>query len=123
MSEDEKFYGKVTLGYPTQPRDVNVVDYIQSIFKDHRLITIMELEDGSYTLSVENPESTGRASSSKMLLSKESFIGLICASHFYWSCKQKDIGEMMKDCVVGENINYVYSENLAPINFTEPAEK
>lgn len=108
--------GKVTVGYgTTQQREINVIDYIQVEFKDHRLISISTLEDGSVVSSVENPTSTGRGPQSTIWLSRESFIGLLASAHLYFLAKDQDIEDELKNAITGDVINYNITDNLKPI--------
>lgn len=127
MEEQEakpKSRGKVTVGYGQSGQsDLEIVDFVQAEYLDHRLVSISQLEDESYCLVVENPISTSRNPQSVMRLSKESFIGLLSTSFLYFSCKGEDLGEMMKEVVESENIQYTFSDNLKAIGGGNSSEK
>ncbi len=108
-------YGTVTIGAggPGQ-KELEVINYVQSKYTDNRLVAISELEDGSYTLVVENPQSSGRATQAAMRLTKESFIALIAGSFLYFSCKNENMTAMMEEVATKGLIDYSFSDNLQP---------
>jgi hypothetical protein len=120
MEENKKEkskYGTVTVGCSpgNTEKELEIVDFLQSEYKNHRLITTARLEDGSYVVSVENPESTGRNSSNKMRLSEESYVGLISNAFLYFSARGVSLEDMLMRAVDGrEEIDYSYSDNLLP---------
>lgn len=89
-------YGYITVGSKDEPKQINIIEFIQATFNDNRLITVAELEDGSYCLTVENPESSGRHSQNKMWLSKESFVGLLTTSMMFFEAKGENMQELIK---------------------------
>lgn len=112
-------YGTITVATGTaQQRELKIINTVQAQFKDHRLVTVAEIEDGSYLVSVENPESTGR-SSQKMWVSKESLIAAFGALTIYSNCKGWDLIEEYKACCVANNIGYHFSDNLKPFGIHE----
>jgi len=49
-------YGKITIGYGTsEQKELQIIDFVQAHFKDNRVITISQIEDGSFVSAVENP--------------------------------------------------------------------
>lgn len=105
--------GKITVGYGTaEQRELEILDFVQAEYKDHRLITISKIEDESIVAIVENPKSSGRNTQSTIWISKESFIGMLSTAFLYFSAKGEDLGELMKSVVEKEDINYSYSDNL-----------
>jgi hypothetical protein len=112
-NNNKESLGKIVVGYGSpEEKSIEIKDYIQAGYIDHRVITVAALEDDSYVLTVENPVSTGRASQQSIRLSHESFIGLIHASFLYFGCKGIEIGEELKKCVSRDDIEYSYSDNL-----------
>lgn len=108
--------GKITVGYGTaEQRELEIVDFVQAEFKDHRLISISQIEDGSLVAVVENPASSGRNTQATIWLSKESFVGMLSTAFLYFSAKGEDLGELMKSVVESEDISYTYSDNLTAI--------
>ncbi|MDD3037926.1 hypothetical protein [Bacteroides sp.] len=102
-------YGTVTLGFGTdEQREVEIVDYIRSEFKDHRLITVAKTEEDAYLLCVENPESSGRNTCSKMYLSLGSLVALLASTHLFFQNQGLDMAELLKEYVEGDVINYEY---------------
>lgn len=111
--ETKMNYGKVTVGIGTEyQKDIQITDFIQTSLKDDREITVAELEDGSYTLSVENNPSTGRSNQNMMWLTKESFIGLISTAILYLNLKGEDMNQMLKQAIENDKVNYIFSKNL-----------
>ena len=110
-------YGKITVGYGTpDQKELQIVDFLQAQFKDHRLISISEIEDGSIASAVENPPSTGRHSQASIWLSKESLIGLLSTAILYFNLKGEDLEDLFKQAVAKDEIEYTYSDNLTPKN-------
>ena len=114
--ENNKSYGTVK----TDEGDgiigqVEIKDFIQSSFKDNRLITVATLADDTVVLLVENPISTGRATKSVMRLSPDSFSGLYSAILMYMACKNIDPIEFSKQSHKDNSVEYTYSDNLEPI--------
>jgi hypothetical protein len=106
-------YGEITVGYGTpEQRELKIVDFVQAKFKDHRLISISQIEDGSLTTVVENPALSGRNSQASIWLSKESFVGMLSTAFLYFSAKGEDLGELMKQVIEKDDITYSYSDNL-----------
>lgn len=119
MDEKNK-YGVATVGIHTsQEREVPIADYVKSLYKDNRLVSIVRLEDDSFILSVENPESSGRATSSQMWLSRESFISLISTSFLYFGCSGENFGELLQSSVTKNQLDYDFSDNLKPLNLED----
>ena len=104
--------------YKQEKRDI--LNYIRASFKDHRLINIAEIEGGTFILSVENPKSTGRSDGANMHLSQESMIGLMASMAFYWNCKGRDLGLLLKEAVEGHDIRYEFSDNLREFDKEAP---
>lgn len=111
--ETKMNYGKITVGLGTEnQRDIQITDFVQTFLKDDRKITVAELEDNSYTLSVENNPSGERSSQNMMWLTKESFIGLISTAVLYLNLKCEDMDEMLKQTIENDKVNYIFSKNL-----------
>ncbi len=114
MEEDKKSKGHITVGFGTfEQTEMGISDFIRANFKDNRLITMGEIEDGTYFISIENPTSTGRVPATTIRVSKETFIAMISASFIYWSSKKENLGDMLKDCVDSDHIHYTFSDNLS----------
>lgn len=115
--DEKKNYGKAVLGAESsERREVDIMDFVQSTYKDNRVVTISSLDkEEGYILSVENVESSGRNPQSQMFLSKESFIALMTTSVLYWGCKGVDLADLLKDSAGGGDIKYNFSDNLNPI--------
>ena len=104
MSESK---GKITIGVgSSMQRDLEVTDFIQTVFPDNRIISVADIEDGTIMCSVENPESTGRAPKQSMWLSKESFAGLISLGILYYSRKGIDLKEEIEDMLKAKEFQF-----------------
>lgn len=113
MKNKKESFGKITIGVGTTlRRELNIIDYVQCKFKDNRVCTISKIEDGSYSLTIENPESSGRNPQSSIWLSKDSYLSLIAASFIYWGCKGEDAETLIKQVMEGNKVEYNFSNNL-----------
>lgn len=114
MQEEVEKLGSIIVGYGTsQQREVEIANYLQANFKDHRLISVMQLVDNSYVVGVENPESTGRGTKSTIWLSQESLIGVLTTSILYFTKKGVDLEKILKEAVSSkETIDFIHSGNL-----------
>lgn len=113
MKNKKESFGKITVGVGTAlKRELKVVNYVQCKFKDNRVVTITEIEDGTYTLAVENPESSGRSPQSSIWLTKDSFLSLLSASFIYWGCKGESPDTLLKQSLENNKIEYSFSKNL-----------
>ena len=117
-SQEEKVSrGKVTVGFGTaEQREMEIIDFVQAEFKDHRLISISEIEDGSLVTVVENPKSSGRNTQATIWLSKESFVGILSTAFIYFSAKGQDLGKLMQEAVERNKIDYTFSDNLTALD-------
>ena len=108
-----KTHGKVTVGFGTiQEQELDIVDFVQAEFADHRLVSVTELEDDTLTMSVENPASTGRATSQSIRLGRESFVALIMTAHLFFQLKGLDMAKVLEEVAINEEINYSYSAGI-----------
>lgn len=115
MDDKKKSFGTVTVGAGTaQSREIEIREFIQCAYKDRRLVTVSKLEDDTFVLVVENPESTGRHTTNKMWLSQESFIGLLASSMLYLKQTGLDLDKLVKDTLDTEQIHFSCSPNLSP---------
>ena len=106
-------YGKITVGYGTsKQRELQVIDFLQAKFKDNRVISISQIEDGTFVGSVENPPSTGRNTQATIWLSKESLIGLLSTAMLYFNIKGEDLHSLLEQAVTGDDVDYNFSENI-----------
>jgi len=120
---EEKKYGVATVGVGTsEKREIPIEEYVKSLYKDNRLVSIVKLEDGSFILSIENPGSSGRATQTSMWLSRESFISLISTSFLYFGCAGENFGELLQECVTKDCLDYDFSDNLKPLDLEKQKE-
>ena len=109
----KKNNGKITLGYGTsEQKELSIINFLQARFKDNRLISISEIEDGTFVGSVQNPPSTGRNPQSVIWLSKDSLIGLVSTAILYFNIKGEDLHSLIQEATLNEDINYNFSDNL-----------
>lgn len=105
-------YGTVKIIENTFIKDVAIIEFMQSTFKDNRVINVCELENGNFIISVENVESSGRGNHS-MMLSKESFFGIFSIITLFINKKGFEFNEEVKQSIQsGDVINYSCSKNL-----------
>lgn len=105
--------GKVTIGYGSdEQKELEILDFVQAEYISNRLISISQLEDETFILSVENPKSSGRNEQSIMRLSEESFMGLVSTCMLYLSAKEYDIQELLSKSVRDNKVEYCFSDNL-----------
>lgn len=102
-------------------QQIEIADFLQAQYADHRLISVVGLEDESIVVSVENPTSSGRNPVNNMRLSQASFMGLLSTIHLYLSAKGFDLEAHLKTAVGKENIEYSFSDNIKPA-FNQPTE-
>lgn len=108
-NQEKPNYGKVV----TPEGQLAVIDFVRAQYKDHRVISVASVEDGSFIISVENPESTGRNPSNKMWLSKESLVGLFSTISLLFEAKDMDMRDLLNDTVDPSRlISYELSPNL-----------
>ena len=113
----ESTYGAITVGTGTlNEHKIEIVDFIQAKYKDNRLVSMSQLEDKSFVVAVENPESSGRNTQATIWLSKESVIAMLSTCMMYFTAKEENINELLKESTEGNLINYSFSDNLKPIN-------
>lgn len=100
-------------------RTIELINYAQYDFKDHRVVTVAETEENTYNIAVESPQSTGRTSQT-MHLSEESMIAIFTAIGLYLNQKGLDSTEMAKSCLESEFMNYRATPELKRIGEIEP---
>lgn len=107
--------GKAIIGYGTsQEHQLEIVDFVQANFADNRLVSVTELEDGTFTMTIENPPSSGRAIHQSIRLGKESFAAILFTAHLYLAGKGMRIEQILESVVVKEEIQYSYSSGINP---------
>lgn len=115
MSEEKEDYGSVTIGWgKSDQRELKIIDFVRSEFKDNRMAQCCQLEDGTYCIALENYESSGRNTVNIMRLSEESFMAVIANITLYAQIKGWDLVDMTKKALDGDVIKYNYSDNLSP---------
>lgn len=108
-NQEKPNYGKVV----TPEGELTIIDFVRARYIDNRLVSVASVEDGSFILSVENPESTGRNPSNKMWLSKESLVGLFSTISLLFEAKDMDMQELLLSAVDPSRlISYELSPNL-----------
>lgn len=108
----EKDYGHVL---DSENNKIQIDSFVRAIYIDNRLISVMKLEDGSYTLAVENHQSSGRSIQSTMRLSEESFVGLVSTIFMFFQCSNTDVQSLLEKSISEDKlIDYMFSDNLKP---------
>lgn len=112
----EKFkLGSLTVGFNTpEQREIPIESFFRVYFADNRLCNCVKIKDGSYVVSVENPESSGRNTKQQIWVSPESLLGMITAVLFHFESDGKDLMELMKKATKDNGFNYDFSDNLKP---------
>lgn len=109
-------YGKVTVGFGSKDQhDIEVKDFVKSVFAGDRFIHIAQLVDDSYCITIENLPSSGRAPHQSMRVGQESFIALVHAIMLYMQVKDMNVSQLAIDLQQNGNIEYSCSDNLKPI--------
>ena len=107
---ENKSIGKVTVGYGTkEQKEIEVACFVRASFKDHRLATISELEDGSIVGAIENPESSGRNTQAKIWLTEESFLSLVATYYVYCMKRGKDLEKLLTEIALKNDIEYEFA--------------
>lgn len=103
--------GTVILGPdPEHPvKELEITDLVRSTFKDHRLCTIARTEEGTFVLSVENPQSSGRATMSQMHVTEESMLSLVSCVCLYYHVNQVDMDAKLRDVAEKDSIQYEHA--------------
>lgn len=120
MSTDEQqpeTYGEITCvgDKPGEHKKLKILDFYQCEFKDHRLISVLGIEDETIVVGVENPPSSGRAISQTMRLSMESFVGIVSSMLFYLRAKgytEDKFTKLIEEAVAKGEMHYSFSPNL-----------
>ena len=106
--------GTVTVAGPfgESPRDVPIKNFVRCEFTGRRLCTVAETTENTFVLAVENPASSGRASSSVMHLTEESLFALVSSVFVYFTHMGVDVDEKLKNINItgGGNISFEYAE-------------
>ena len=111
-----KGYGHITIGYGSNAQsELQIIDYVRSIYIDNRFAGCCKLEDGTYCINVENLNSSGRNPINTMRLSEESLGALIANCLLYFQVKGIDVTELMKKASGNQKIEYSISDNLKPL--------
>lgn len=109
VSINEK--GKITVGFGSdEQRELKVIDYVRAVYKDNRIVSISEIEDGSMIGIVQSD----RAEQAQIWLSKESYIALLATSFLYFQCKREDLLKMIEQSIDSKDLRYYFSDNLQP---------
>jgi len=75
--------------------ELPIINFLRAEYKDFRLISVAQLGDNTYVLSIENPESTGRNPFQALRLSEKSFISLLGTATLYLSKMGKNMEQML----------------------------
>ena len=103
--------GYIEIQNATENKRLEIIDFIQSSFIGGRTITIAKLEDDTFSLSVENTQSSGRAAQASMRLTEESLLGLFASCFLYFQHNNIDLSQKLQDLINNDVINYSYSKD------------
>jgi hypothetical protein len=91
MNEEEKNYG-----YADAPDGrLRIMEYVKADYTDGREAYVATLEDGTYVISIMNPDGSERMRIDSMRLTKDSLIAVLYAASFFWKHKQSDLMDGM----------------------------
>lgn len=103
MNQEEKDYG-----YADAPEGrLRIMEYVKSDYTDGRESYVAKLEDGTYVISIMNPDDSGRKNIESMRLTKDSLVAVLYAAAFFWKHKQSELmeGMMRASISTSDNIN------------------
>lgn len=105
-------YGTIKVGTATnEPKLLKIVEYVQAQFDGGRIISVNEIEDGSFAISVENPNNSDRSSQS-IWLHRESLVGVISTVMLMFNLKDLDLLALIEEASGGKDIDYNFSKKL-----------
>jgi hypothetical protein len=108
-------YGKITIGYgTTEQKDLSVIDFVKCLFPGDRVVHVAMIEDGSFSVTIENLQSSGRSPQQTMRLSKESLVAIHTGIQMYFGVKGEDPVKLLTEFMQGNPIEYTCSDNLDP---------
>lgn len=112
--EEKPTYGKTTVGFGTKDqRELNITNFARARWEDNRICSVLEIEDGSIQLAVENISSSGRAPLQVIWLSHESAIGLISTALLYCAAKGIDLAAEALKISESEDIEITLTPELS----------
>ena len=108
--------GTLSLGPEGQApaKVLELTDIVRAAYRDHRLCTVARAEDNTFLLSVENPQSTGRATNSQMYLSEESMLALVSCVFLFYQHNGIDISGKLQevaDSASNGNLEYEFASS------------
>ena len=108
---ESKNIGEITFGFDNESaRKVAITDMVRCEFSDHRLVTVAHTEEDAYLLSVENPQSSGRATQTNMYLTEGSAAALFYTYILYMEHNGMDVNELFKKYILDDKeIKYKFS--------------
>lgn len=100
-------YGKVSYtDREGNKKTFSIVNFVRSEFKDNRLVSIGETDEGTYILSVENPGDSDRKKQANICLTEESLIGLLATIHLFFKETSYPLNEKLKDVLKDGQMEY-----------------
>lgn len=85
---------------------ISVINFVRTEFKDNRIVSIGETEEGTYILSVENPEDSERNKQACIHLTEGSLIGLLATIHLFFKETSYSLDEKLKDILKDGQMEY-----------------
>ena len=94
------------------PKEMEILDFIQASFVGDRTVTIGKIEDGNYLLNIVRKPETGEPIQSYMFLTKESMIALFATMSLYFSATGEDVDKLLKEVIDHDSMDYILSPNI-----------
>lgn len=94
------------------PKEMEILDFIQASFVGNRTVTIGKIEDGNYLLNIVRKPETGESIQSYMFLTKESMIALFATMSLYFSATGEDVDKLLKEVIDHDSMDYILSPNI-----------
>ena len=94
------------------PKEMEILDFIQASFVGDRTVTIGKIEDGNYLLNIVRKPETEEPIQSYMFLTKESMIALFATMSLYFSATGEDVDKLLKEIIDSDSTDYILSPNI-----------
>ena len=94
------------------PKEMDILDFIQASFVGDRRVTIGKIEDGNYLLDIVRTPENENPIQSYMFLTKESMVALLATMSLYFSATGEDVDGLLKSVIASDSMDYILSQNL-----------